>query len=120
VDLIRHEYSQLMFAETPLVNKKQMLLEMWREQAKMYGIDPMTIRIEKERALKTELSSEDEQELLKVAIKKVTMPHLNHEKPYQSKIIGESELVTHIEGGWEIVRELSNERFLVKRSNHCA
>jgi integrase len=119
VDLIRNEYSKLMFAENPLVNKKQVLLEMWREQAKMYGIDPMKVKIEKERALKTELSSDDEQELLKVAIKKVTMPHLNNSgKPYQSKIIREQELVTHVENGWEIIRELSNERFLVKRPNH--
>jgi hypothetical protein len=79
----------------------------------------LQVKIEKERTLKTELSSEDEQELLKVEIKKVTMPHLNNNgKPYQSKIIREQELVIHIEDGWDIVRELNNERFLVKRPNH--
>ena len=30
-------------------DRKQLLLEMWREQAKLYGIDPMKIKIEKQR-----------------------------------------------------------------------
>ena len=30
-------------------NKKEMLLDMWREQAKLYGIDPVKIKIEKQR-----------------------------------------------------------------------
>ena len=30
-------------------NKKEMLLDMWREQAKTYGIDPFKIKIEKQR-----------------------------------------------------------------------
>jgi len=33
----------------PERDKKEMLLEMWREQAKMYGIDPMKVKIEEER-----------------------------------------------------------------------
>jgi len=50
---------------------------------------------------------------------KPKMPQLNNNsKPYQSKIIGEKELVPYIEDGWEIVRELSNGRFLVKKPNH--
>ena len=121
VDLLLNEYAQLIFAEKPLVDKKQMLLEMWREQAKMYGIDPMQVKIAKERELKNELSLDDEQELLKVEIKKRTMPHLTpHAKPYQSKVISEEDLVPYVEDGWEIIRELSNERFLIKRSNHVA
>lgn len=100
-------------------SKKEMLLEMWREQAKMYGIDPMKIKIEKERELGKELSLEEEQELLTTEIRKLTMPQLNNNgKPYQSKIIGEKELVQYVEDGWEIVRELSNEKFLVKKPNH--
>ena len=56
---------------------------------------------------------------MKVEIKKVTMPQsVNNSKPYVSKIICEEELVQYVEEGWEIVRELSNRRFLVKRPNH--
>ncbi|WP_165776504.1 hypothetical protein, partial [Candidatus Nitrosotalea bavarica] len=30
-------------------DKKQLLLEMWKEQATLYGIDPLKIKIEKQR-----------------------------------------------------------------------
>ena len=105
----------------PEMDKKEMLLEMWREQAKLYGIDPMKVKIEKEKELKKELTLEEEEELLKVEIKKVTMPQaVNNGKPYASKIIAERDLVHHVEEGWEIVRELGKKRFLVKRPNHDA
>ena len=100
-------------------DKKEMLLEMWRQQATMYGIDPMRVKIEKERELGKELSLDEEQELIMTEIRKITMPQLNNnDKPYQSKVIGEEELVPYIEDGWEIVRELSNRKFLIKRPNN--
>jgi len=103
----------------PERDKKEMLLEMWREQAKMYGIDPMKVRIEKEKQLGKELSIDEEQELLTIEIKKLAMPQLsNNGKPYQSNIINEKELVSHVEDGWEIIRELSNGKFLIKKPNH--
>ena len=105
----------------PERDKKEMLLEMWREQAKMYGIDPMKVRIEKEKQLGKELSIDEEQELLTIEIKKLAMPQLsNNGKPYQSNIINEKELVSHVEDGWEIIRELSNGKFLIKKPNHVA
>lgn len=103
----------------PERDKKEMLLEMWKEQAKMYGIDPMKVKIEKEKELGEELSLNEELDLLTAEIKKITMPQLNNnDKPYQSKIIGEEELIAYIEDGWEIIRELSSGRFLIKRPNH--
>jgi integrase len=103
----------------PERDKKEMLLEMWRQQAKMYGIDPMKVKIEKERELGKELSVDEEQELLTTEIKKLTMPQLSDNgKPYQSKIIREKELLPHVEDGWEIVRELSSRKFLIKKPNH--
>ena len=85
----------------------------------MYGIDPMRVKIQKEKVLKNELSRDGELELLKVEIKKRTMPQsITNGKPYQSKIIDEKELVPYMEDGWEIIRELSNGRFLIKRPNH--
>jgi len=103
----------------PEKDKKEMLLEMWREQAKMYGIDPMKVKIEKEKQLGKELTLQEEQELLTNEIKKLAMPQLNNNgKPYQSKIIIEKELVPHVEDGWEIVRELGKGKFLIKKPNH--
>jgi len=100
-------------------DKKEMLLEMWREQARMYGINPMKVKIEKERELGKKLSPEGEQELLTTEIRKLTIPQMtNNGKPYQSKIIDEKELVSYVEEGWEIIRDLSNKKFLVKKPNH--
>ena len=94
---------------------------MWREQAKMYGIDPLKVRIEKEKELERELTQEEEEELLKVEIKKITMSQLiNNDKPYLSKIIFEDELVPYVEEGWDIVKDLSDGRFLIKRPNHIS
>lgn len=103
----------------PERDKKEMLLEMWRQQAQMYGIDPMKVRIEKERELGKELSLDEEQKLLTAEIRRLTIPQLgNNGKPYRSKIISESELPSYVEDGWEIVKELSNRKFLIKRPNH--
>jgi hypothetical protein len=101
-------------------DKKEMLLEMWRQQASLYGIDPMKVRIEKEKELGKGLSVDEELELMTIEIKKIAVPQRNNkEKPYQSQIVSENELVSFIEEGWEIVRELSSNRFLMKRANHA-
>lgn len=119
VEQLRQEYAKLCFSEVTTVNKKELLLEMWREQAKMYGIDPMRVRIEKQKELGRDPSLDEEEETLKVEIKRMTMPQsVNNSKPFQSKIIKEDELPLCIEEGWEIVRELSNEKFLIRRVNH--
>lgn len=65
--MIRKEYPKLFFGERTLVDPKEILLRMWREQAKMY---PMQVRIEKQK----ELTLEEKEESLKVEIKKVTVP----------------------------------------------
>jgi len=52
-------------------------------------------------------------------IKKIALPYHTHEDiPYQRKIVTENELVSCIEEGWEIIREVSDHRFLMKRPNH--
>jgi len=105
----------------PERDKKEMLLEMWRQQAQMYGIDPMKVKIEKERELGKELSLDEEQKLLTTEIKRLTIPQLGKNgKPYRSKIVNENELPSYVEDGWEIVKELSNRKFLIKRPNHVA
>ena len=102
----------------PERDRKEMLLEMWREQARMYGIDPLKVKIEKENKLKHGLSLDQELELLTTEIKKVAIRQLrNNGKPYSSKIIGEQDLPPHVEDGWEIIRELGSGKFLVRKPN---
>lgn len=72
----------------PTKDKKEILLEMRREQARMYGIGPMKVRIEKEKELGKELSLDEEQELITNEIRKITIHQLNNNgKPFQSKVI---------------------------------
>ena len=99
--------------------KSEILLEAVRSFAKALGIDPMKIRMEKKRKLKREPTSEEEIQLLQEEVKKLRANRSGNDcKPYQSKIIGEDELVQYVEDGWEIVRELRSGRFLVKKPNH--
>jgi len=42
----------------------------------------------------------------------------NNGNPYSSKVISEQDLPPHVEDGWEIIRELSNGKILVRRPNH--
>lgn len=44
--------------------RKEMLLSLWRDQAKMYGIDPMKVRIEKENILGRQPNADEELEVL--------------------------------------------------------
>jgi len=40
----------------------------------------------------------------------------NGGKRFESKIIGEDELVQYVEEGWEICRELSNGKIVIRRT----
>jgi len=93
-------------------DKKQLLLEMWREQAKLYGIDPMKVKIEKQRD-GGKLGVEDEMTAIKDAI---TRARESVEEKYESRLVSdEDELVSCVRSGWDIVKELKSGRVLVRR-----
>jgi len=106
----------------------QMLLEMWREQAKLYGIDPMKIRIEKEKELRKKLDPDEEKEAILSEIAKLKIfsiksrngrTETNGNGPnerYETKLITEKQLVSHLQEGWEIVRELRSGKIVVERN----
>ena len=85
-----------------------MLLEMWREQAKLYGIDPMKIRIEKQRELGKELSVDEEKQIIQQEIMKKTQNNREH------RLVGENELLTYLNQGWELIQPV-NGKFLVRK-----
>jgi hypothetical protein len=98
-------------AEVQEQDRKQLLLEMWREQAKLYGIDPMKIKIERQGGGK--LGIEDEMLAIKDAIAKTR--ELDEGK-YESRILAdEEELVSCVRDGWDIVKELRSGKVLVRR-----
>ncbi len=115
-------------------NKKEMLLDMWREQAKLYGIDPVKIKIEKQRIRKEGNNNSNDthykmifdveqetdairQEIMKiisssVASTKETQP----QKQYDGKIVKNDEHLLHyICQGWEPIKELTQNRVIVRR-----
>ncbi|MGB9002853.1 MAG: site-specific integrase [Nitrosotalea sp.] len=90
-------------------DKKELLLEMWREQAKLYGINPLKIKIEKQRDENKTLDYDDEILAIKDAIVK------SREERYEGKLVSEGELVAFVEQGWDIVKELQNGKVLVRK-----
>ena len=82
-------------------DKKELLLEMWREQAKLYGINPLKIKIEKQRENKT-LDYDDEILAIKDAIVK------SREEKYEGKLVSENELIPYVQQGGEIENENNN------------
>jgi hypothetical protein len=91
-------------------DKKEMLLEMWRDQARLYGIDPMKVKIEKQRALRRELTLDEESECLMHEIRKHTA-----QRPADPKLIREDDLANHLAEGWEFVTTLPSGRILVRK-----
>ena len=124
-------------------NKKQLFLEMWQEQANMFGINPMDLTIKQKRedgnGADADNSEEDESidekiNMLKNAIlakfnqsnsqqhltsnsdSYTAEENLQQQQTCQSKIIdNEDELLSHITDGWQLVKELNNGKFVLSR-----
>jgi len=113
-------------------DRREMLLEIWREQAKMYGIDPLKIRIERQRegparaGGKVPDGAEEEMAAIREAIagairdaggaggRRARDPDASG-GPYRSKIVsGERQLLDHVCLGWEPIRELKGDRILIR------
>lgn len=97
-------------------NKKELFLEMWQEQAKVFGINPMELKIERQR----DASIDDKICTIKDAILKKFQENQLHkpeENQYESKVVnGEDELLSHVENGWQIVKELSSGKVILRRN----
>jgi len=104
-------------------NKKEMLLDMWREQAKLYGIDPVKIKIEKQRISSTdtnyEILSDIEHEtnaIRQKIMKVMSVSQVKQQQGYDGKIItNDEQLLRHICQGWEPIKELAENRIIIRR-----
>jgi hypothetical protein len=65
--------------------RKEILLSLWRDQAKMYGIDPMMVRIEKEEILGRKPN--EELEVLQTKIRKLIVSPTNRKEKEDPQII---------------------------------
>ena len=106
-------------------NKKEMLLDMWREQAKLYGIDPVKIKIEKQRIdsstdTNDKMLSDIEQQtnaIRQEIMKAMSVSQVKRQQQaYDGKIItNDEQLLHHICQGWEPIKELAENRIIIRR-----
>jgi len=106
-------------------NKKEMLLDMWREQAKLYDIDPVKIKIEKQRMVNPKntndkMFSDIEQEtntIRQEIMKAMSVSQVKQQQQgYDGKIItNDEQLLHHICQGWEPIKELTENRIIIRR-----
>ncbi len=99
-------------------DKKEMLLEMWREQARLYGIDPLKVKIEKQRELKRELGQDEEKDAIRSEIAKLAV----HPQKLRTgsiggktKLVTEEELTTYLNRGWQLAKELRSGKMLIAK-----
>ena len=101
-----------------------MFLQSLRQQAKAYGIDPSSIRVQAGdgggETAKLDPGAVPEPAPAPAA----AMPEdaeqlqngLHGAPPYQTKMIsGEEELLSSVAYGWELVKGMSGDRFLIRR-----
>jgi integrase len=124
VEDLRAKYSKIRFFKTAEVDK----LEMIKAFAQTLGIDKIEVKIQK---LREEQNGLDEMEALgkimreelgikpletkMVRKRKRNDEDCNSHKKYESKIIDEKELLSYIDDGWEIVKELKNGKLAIRR-----
>lgn len=107
----------------PEKDKKEMLLEMWREQAKMYGIDPMKVRIEKKTDRPLDLDAEMKAIQLEIKkqidsfrLQKESEEDCNGDSRYESRIVGEQELRALLDEGWQFVAPINNDKYILRKT----
>ena len=98
--------------------RKSMLLENFREQARLFGIDPATIRIEKQRELGSEISPDEEIDALRDKLTKIgnrISTQSDNGSNFQATIVSEAQLVKHLEQGWDLLQETNSGKYILRR-----
>jgi len=96
------------------VDKKEMLLEMWREQARLYGIDPLKAKIDKQRELSRELGQDGEKDTLRSEIAKLAInPQKLRPGQQKTKLVAEEELTSYLNKRWQLTKELRSGKMLI-------
>ena len=101
--------------------RREAFLQSLRQQARTYGIDPSSIMIQAGGDGTRPASRNDASEPAFASVD-VMPENVNpsqggpHEAPYQTRIItGEEELLSCVAYGWDLVRDMSGSRFLIRR-----
>ena len=92
--------------------KKEIALEAIRRFAEALGIDPMKVRIEKQRELGREPNPEEEIQAIQNKIKKLRTGN-NDPK----KIVNEKELERYLAEGWDVQLILPSGKIIIRRNS---
>jgi hypothetical protein len=107
-------------------SKGEAVVEAVRSFARALGIDPMRVRVERQREVGREPTLDEEVEAIQGEIRRLMAhPHKlkeekngdnhNNSRRYETKLVTEKELVPHLDEGWDIVKELSDGKIVVRR-----
>jgi len=90
--------------------KKSMVLEAMRRLAESFGIDPMKVRVEKQRRLGREPTPDEEIELIQNEIKRLRAGNSD-----PKKIVREAELERHLAEGWDVQTVLPSGKIVIRK-----
>ena len=122
VDEIEKKYLKCNFSRSePLPEnlKEEMVLSLIREQVKIFGIDPVRVRIEKMKELGREPTIDEEKDVLQLEIKKLGITPIKlkeDESRFKNKLVKERELERYLDDGWEVMQTVNSKILVRKRT----
>ncbi len=102
-------------------SRKNMLIDMWRQQASMYGIDPNSLlQNDVDESSSHGVKSSKDVDVNVSTGSEVPKNGITDEKaessPYETQIVdGEKTLLSYAAQGWDLVKDLPDARFLIRR-----
>ena len=90
--------------------KKEVALEAIRRFAEAFGIDPIKVRIERQKELDREINNEDEIQAIQNEIRK-----MREGEDDPQMIVREEELEFHLKDGWQFVSVLPSQKILIRK-----
>ena len=102
-------------------HRQEAFLQSLRQQARTYGLDPSSIRVQMNGSNVSESYTNDDAEMapvrdLPVQESEKQAQDISHKAPYQTKIImGEEDLLSSVSYGWDLIKDMPGGRFLIRR-----
>jgi len=111
INRLREEYSKLVFEE--ITSPELENLNMYREMAKILGINSDEVKKKREEELQRQLAPREEKDALEAEIKsRLAQPR---EEQGDQKIIQKEELQTYLDDGWKFLSTLDQQQVIVKK-----
>ena len=90
--------------------KKEVALEAIRRFAEAFGIDPIRVRIERQKELDREINNEDEIQAIQNEIKKMRSGESDPQI-----IVKEEDLKSYLSDGWQFISVLPSKKILIRK-----